>query len=374
LHLYKLGKRSLSLLAILVALSVPAPVRPVGAAQAGPRVAVEPSEVTVELGQTFTVKVVVEDVSDLAGYEIHLGFDPAVVELVEVEQGGFLESTGRSIIGLGPQIDAEAGTVVVGAVSLGEGPGPEGGGELVIFTWRAVDAGESDLDLLDERVTLQDTAGGTILLSTADGRVRVGSGAAPTEAPSPQPAATETPTGTPGATSAATATPSEEPTTSSATATKTVTGTGTSAPTATISGSADAVTSVPSAAPDQTPSETRPSEATKVPQTDEAEEGASSTSTGTPAAGATDAPATIASATRAAEAPAERPGLAGRRGWLIGAAAVLAVLGAALIGGGVLLFGGRRQVDGDAFVEDEGEMDDVSSQTDDPDRASGGTS
>jgi hypothetical protein len=53
---------------------------------------------------------------------------------------------------------------------------------------------------------------------------------------------------------------------------------------------------------------------------------------------------------------------------------VLAVLGAALIGGGVLLFGGRRQVDGDAFVEDEGEMDDVSSQTDDPDRASGGTS
>jgi uncharacterized membrane protein len=145
-----------------------------------------------------------------------------------------------------------------------------------------------------------------------------------------------------------------------------VIGADTAAPTATpevrITEAADATTAVPSAAPDQTPSGTRASsEGTDVPQTDEAEEGASSTSTGTPAAGATDA-------------PGAQPGLTGPRRWLIGAAAVLAVLGAALIGGGVLLFGGRRQVDGDAFVEDEREMDDGSSQTDDPDRAGGGTS
>ena len=398
MYLNKLGKRSLSLLTILVALSSLTPATP-AAAQTEPQVAIEPSDLTVQPGQAFTVTVTVVDVSDLGGYEIHLGFDPAVVEVAEAEDGGFLESSGRSLLELGTQIDAQAGTAVVGAVSLGQGPGAEGSGELVRFSLRAVGAGESDLDLLDERVTLLDTAGGTIPFSAADGRVRVASGGAGTPSPSatgtlaatPTEGATGAPTATPGATStptegetavptatpsrgatsAPTATPSEQPTMSGATATKTVTDADTLAPTATIAGSEDQASSVPSATADQTSSETRPSEATEVPQTDEAEEEASSTSTGTPAAGATEAPAI--SATRTAEAPAEGPGPARRRGWLI-AAALLAALGAALIGGGVLRYSGRRRVDGDAFVEDEREMDDGSLQADDPDRAGGGAS
>ena len=236
--------------------------RPLSAgATSDPLVAINPPELVVDPGATFTVEVLIKEVSDLGGYEFKMDFDPSVVQMVGVEEGGFLGSTGRMVIPLGPQIDNTTGTVAFGAISAGTAPGAEGEGKLATISLKAVGEGVTDLDLHDVKILR--TSALKMPVTVEDGRVWVGAGPTPTHTP------TEVPTATPTPTPVATATPvAPSPTPTKAVPTKTPTPTKVSKPTPTPVATATPVAPTPTpieAVPTKAPTPTRMGKPTSTP-------------------------------------------------------------------------------------------------------------
>ncbi len=96
----------------------------------------------------FNVEVRVDDASNLGAYQFKLAFNPALMEVVGVTDGGFLGSTGRTLIPAAPIIDNAAGTISVGAASSGAMDGPSGDGKLAVIQFRGKTlAGTSSLTL-----------------------------------------------------------------------------------------------------------------------------------------------------------------------------------------------------------------------------------
>jgi len=91
-----------------------------------------PSEVQVEPGDQFSVSVVVNNVSDLYGFDVDVFFDTQYLNVVSVEQGEFLGSDGGGTIWLPPSIDDASGQIQnAGASRLTPGVGVNGTGSIV---------------------------------------------------------------------------------------------------------------------------------------------------------------------------------------------------------------------------------------------------
>jgi hypothetical protein len=180
-------------------------------------VRLEPNSQTVELGEHFTVVVMIDECSDLGAFQFHLFYTPTIVTVDSVTLSAFLGSTGRSADPLGPEIDNEAGKVAFGGWSFGEASGPNGTEELVTISLIAQGEGESPLNL--QRVRVVDSGGNSQAVIVEDGLVVVET--------TPTPTSTATPTWTPTATSTPTPTPTS---TATPTRTPTPTSTPTSAP------------------------------------------------------------------------------------------------------------------------------------------------
>jgi len=176
-----------------------------------PRVTIEPAHSAVSLGETFAIEVMIEGARDLGAFQFELAYDPSIVQVKEVTVGDFLESTGRSVVPLGPQVDNVAGKVAFGAISFGTGPGPDRRGTLAVVTLMARGEGGTALDLRDVQVL--DTGGSPQPVTVEGARLTVRGGAAParmltpTLAPSPLPTSTPTLMPSPPATSQLTPNP-----------------------------------------------------------------------------------------------------------------------------------------------------------------------
>ena len=176
-----------------------------------PRVTIEPAHSAVSLGETFAIEVMIEGAEDLGAFQFELAYDPSIVQVKEVTVGDFLESTGRSVVPLGPQVDNVAGKVAFGAISFGTGPGPDRRGTLAVVTLMARGEGGTALDLRDVQVL--DTGGSPQPVTVEGARLTVRGGAAParmltpTLAPSPLPTSTPTLMPSPPATSQLTPNP-----------------------------------------------------------------------------------------------------------------------------------------------------------------------
>ena len=123
----------------------------------------------------------IEGARDLGAFQFELAYDPSIVQVKEVTVGDFLESTGRSVVPLGPEVDEETGTVIFGAISFGVGPGPDGRGTLAVVTLMARGEGGTALDLRDVQVL--DTGGSPQPVMAEGARVTVRDGAAPAQTP-----------------------------------------------------------------------------------------------------------------------------------------------------------------------------------------------
>jgi hypothetical protein len=172
--------------------SVPlAPVEAQGTTLEGLTVRVDPAESVVDVGETFTVTVMIDEASDLGAFQFDLLYVPTTVTVDGVAVGDFLDSTGRTVSPVGPVIDNQEGRVGFGAWTVGSAPGPNGTGTLATITLTAQDVGVSPLDLQEVKVLDTHAANQTPVVE--DGTVVAGG--APT--PTPTPTATSTPTGTP---------------------------------------------------------------------------------------------------------------------------------------------------------------------------------
>ena len=102
---------------------------------------------SVRVGDTFTVHVNAEKVTDLAGWQFDLTFDPDVLEAVEVSEGDFLKTSGGTTFFQQETIDNTAGKITgLTAALISEG-GITGTGTLLSVTFLAKAGGESQIDL-----------------------------------------------------------------------------------------------------------------------------------------------------------------------------------------------------------------------------------
>ena len=181
------------------------PVEAKNAILQNPTVRIDPAESVVDVGETFTVTVMIDDADDLGGFELALLYITTTVTVDDITLGDFLGSTGRTVFPVGSTIDNEAGKVTFGVITLGSDPGPDGTGELAIVTLTTQGVGTSPLDL--QNVMVLPTTGGPQEATVEDGLVVAGG--APT--PTPTPTATSTPTGTTTPTPTSTTTITPEP-------------------------------------------------------------------------------------------------------------------------------------------------------------------
>ena len=101
----------------------------------------------VKVGDTFTFHLKAENISDLAGWESDITFDPAVLKVNNVREGSFLKQGGGRTHFLKGTIDNTTGKITdVGSARISEG-GASGEGTLLSVTFIAKANGESRLSL-----------------------------------------------------------------------------------------------------------------------------------------------------------------------------------------------------------------------------------
>jgi Cohesin domain len=136
-------------------------------------VTVEPASKVVGVGGTFTVDIVVNPDTDIAGAQFGLSFDPSVVTANEVIEGNFLSQGGASTYFITGVIDNAAGTItgVFGTIT-GDGEPVSQSGIFATISFTAGTAvGTSALDLTD--VMVGDLQGQAVDIEVTDGSVTV---------------------------------------------------------------------------------------------------------------------------------------------------------------------------------------------------------
>ena len=116
-------------------------------APATARIRFEPSSVALKPGQMTTVSVVVENVTDLFSIPLLLQYNPAVISVEDVTQGGFL-SGGTQEIAIVQRVDKEHGQAVISATRQPNSSGVSGNGTLLGLVVHALAPGDSTLSVV----------------------------------------------------------------------------------------------------------------------------------------------------------------------------------------------------------------------------------
>ena len=107
-------------------------------------VSVSPADTTVDIGNTFTLRVLTDAFPNLKAYKLLFGFNPAVLQFTGANAGDVLTGTGNPFSAqVGPDVTAPTDTAHVDCAQLvGTTSGP---GVLVYYTFVALAAGESPI-------------------------------------------------------------------------------------------------------------------------------------------------------------------------------------------------------------------------------------
>ena len=105
------------------------------------------SKPTIHVGDTFTLDLSAENVSDLAGWQFDIAFDPAGLEAIEVNEGDFLKREGATTFFQKGVINNRSGKITgLSSARLSEA-GVTGIGTLVSVTFTAKAGGQTQLRL-----------------------------------------------------------------------------------------------------------------------------------------------------------------------------------------------------------------------------------
>jgi general secretion pathway protein D len=130
----------------------------------------EPASVTIRPGETTTVGVVVQNVQDLYSIPLLVQFNPAVVSIEDVRQGGFL-SGGTQEVAIVERVDKERGQAIISATRMPNTPGVSGSGTLLGIVVRGVAPGTSQLSVV--QINAKDSQQRAIPLVTSEAAIRV---------------------------------------------------------------------------------------------------------------------------------------------------------------------------------------------------------
>ena len=105
------------------------------------------SETPIHVGDTFTLDIRAENVSDLAGWQFDITFDPAILEAINVTEGDFLKTDGGTTFFQSGSIDNAAGKIGGLSAARLSTQGVSGTGTLLRVRFKAKSAGETELAL-----------------------------------------------------------------------------------------------------------------------------------------------------------------------------------------------------------------------------------
>ncbi len=108
----------------------------------------EPATTVLKPGDTTTVGLAISNVNDLFSIPLMIHYNPAVIQVEEVRNGGFL-SGGTQEIAVVQRIDQQKGEVVVSATRQPNTPGVSGTGTVLGLVIRAVGPGVANLQILE---------------------------------------------------------------------------------------------------------------------------------------------------------------------------------------------------------------------------------
>lgn len=148
----------------------PAQANPAAPGNAAAQLHFDPATATLKPGDRMTVGLSVTNVNDLYSIPLLIHYNPAVVQVEEIKDGGFL-SGGTQQIAIVQRIDAQKGEVVVSATRQPNTPGVNGSGTLLGFVIRAVAPGNSDLQIL--QVNAHDSQQHTIPIVSGAASIQV---------------------------------------------------------------------------------------------------------------------------------------------------------------------------------------------------------
>jgi general secretion pathway protein D len=113
----------------------------------GPHIRFEPATLNLSPGQTATIGLVVENVTDLFSVPMLLQYDPKIISVEEVRHGGFLTG-GSQEIALVQRVDKEHGQAIISATRQPNTPGVNGTGTLLGVVVKALAPGATNLSIV----------------------------------------------------------------------------------------------------------------------------------------------------------------------------------------------------------------------------------
>ncbi len=114
----------------------------------------------VSENEEFTVEVNINSVNDLFAYQFDLNYNPKNYEIVNVEEGSFLNNNGAdSTFFLGPLDGSRKNTLTFANTRMGLIGGVDGTGTLVEITFRAKASGKVRINVVKKNVNLLDPNG-----------------------------------------------------------------------------------------------------------------------------------------------------------------------------------------------------------------------
>jgi general secretion pathway protein D len=140
------------------------------AATQSPSLRFDPGAAALKPGETTTIGVVVQNVQDLYSIPMLLQYNPAVISVEDVRQGGFL-SGGTQDIAIVERVDKERGQAIISATRMPNTPGVSGSGTLVGIVVRGVAPGNSQLSIV--QVNGKDSQQRPIQMVTSEAAIRV---------------------------------------------------------------------------------------------------------------------------------------------------------------------------------------------------------
>jgi general secretion pathway protein D len=150
--------------------AAPAPTPASTSASPNASLQFEPGTAALKVGETSTIGVTVQNVQDLYSIPMLLQFNPAVISIEDVRQGGFL-SGGTQEVAIVERVDKERGQAIISATRMPNTPGVSGSGTLVGIVVKGLAPGSSQLSIV--QVNAKDSQQRPIQVVTGEANVRV---------------------------------------------------------------------------------------------------------------------------------------------------------------------------------------------------------
>jgi general secretion pathway protein D len=135
-----------------------------------PSLRFEPANITLKPGETAIIGIQVQNVNDLFSIPMLLQYNPAVISVEEVRQGGFLGDGTQN----GPivqRVDQAHGQAVISSSRMPNSAGVNGTGTLVGIVVKGLAPGDSKLSIVE--VNARNSQQQPIQLVTNEGTIHV---------------------------------------------------------------------------------------------------------------------------------------------------------------------------------------------------------